>query len=97
MDVCLTNYGHCNYVSGKHACIFYDEVRSADGVGGSSPNLRPLAGTGFLFSALGEGKRVGDIVSFSSLPVMQGRGVSWCEKGILLWLPAPQEQGCHIS
>ena len=27
MDVCLTNYGHCNYVSGKHACIFYDEVR----------------------------------------------------------------------
>lgn len=26
MDVCLMNYGHCNYVSGKHACIFYDEV-----------------------------------------------------------------------
>ncbi|XP_042073954.1 PHD finger protein 12-like, partial [Haplochromis burtoni] len=25
MDVCLTNYGHCNYVLGKHACIFYDE------------------------------------------------------------------------
>nr|XP_023678815.1 PHD finger protein 12 isoform X1 [Paramormyrops kingsleyae] len=25
MDVCLTNYGFCNYVSGKHACIFYDE------------------------------------------------------------------------
>ncbi|XP_067866082.1 PHD finger protein 12-like [Heterodontus francisci] len=25
MDVCLINYGHCNYVSGKHACIFYDE------------------------------------------------------------------------
>lgn len=25
MDVCLTKYGHCNYVSGKHACIFYDE------------------------------------------------------------------------
>jgi hypothetical protein len=25
MDVCLTNYGHCNYVSGKHACIFFDE------------------------------------------------------------------------
>ncbi|XP_062340884.1 PHD finger protein 12-like [Osmerus eperlanus] len=25
MDVCLTNYGHCNYLSGKHACIFYDE------------------------------------------------------------------------
>lgn len=27
MDVCLTNYGHCNYISGKHACIFYDEAR----------------------------------------------------------------------
>uniref|UniRef100_H3CCX4 PHD finger protein 12 n=1 Tax=Tetraodon nigroviridis TaxID=99883 RepID=H3CCX4_TETNG len=25
MDVCLSNYGHCNYISGKHACIFYDE------------------------------------------------------------------------
>ncbi|XP_075891927.1 PHD finger protein 12 isoform X2 [Nelusetta ayraudi] len=25
MDVCLTNYGHCNFLSGKHACIFYDE------------------------------------------------------------------------
>uniref|UniRef100_A0A4W6CDS9 PHD finger protein 12 n=1 Tax=Lates calcarifer TaxID=8187 RepID=A0A4W6CDS9_LATCA len=25
MDVCLTNYGYCNYISGKHACIFYDE------------------------------------------------------------------------
>uniref|UniRef100_A0A8C3A8Z9 PHD finger protein 12 n=1 Tax=Cyclopterus lumpus TaxID=8103 RepID=A0A8C3A8Z9_CYCLU len=25
MDVCLTNYGRCNYISGKHACIFYDE------------------------------------------------------------------------
>lgn len=46
MDVCLTNYGHCNYVSGKHACIFYDEVRAGDGVGGRSPHLRPLLGTG---------------------------------------------------
>lgn len=26
MDVCLTNYGHCNFVSPKHACIFYDEM-----------------------------------------------------------------------
>ena len=26
MDVCLSNFGHCNYVSPKHACIFYDEV-----------------------------------------------------------------------
>ncbi|XP_038062063.1 PHD finger protein 12-like [Patiria miniata] len=25
MDVCLSNFGHCNYVSPKHACIFYDE------------------------------------------------------------------------
>ncbi|CAG6007037.1 PHD finger protein 12-like [Menidia menidia] len=25
MDVCLTNYGRCNFISGKHACIFYDE------------------------------------------------------------------------
>ncbi|KAG7281401.1 hypothetical protein CRUP_029850 [Coryphaenoides rupestris] len=25
MDVCLTKYGHCNFISGKHACIFYDE------------------------------------------------------------------------
>lgn len=46
MDVCLTNYGHCNYVSGKHACIFYDEVRAGDGMGGRSPHLRPLLGTG---------------------------------------------------
>lgn len=41
MDVCLTNYGHCNYVSGKHACIFYDEVRVGGGVGGGSP--QPLS------------------------------------------------------
>lgn len=26
MDVCLTNFGHCNFVSSKHACIFYDEM-----------------------------------------------------------------------
>ena len=26
MDVCLNWFGHCNYVSSKHACIFYDEV-----------------------------------------------------------------------
>ena len=26
MDVCLAQFGHCNYVSSKHACIFYDEV-----------------------------------------------------------------------
>ncbi|XP_076363794.1 PHD finger protein 12-like isoform X2 [Tachypleus tridentatus] len=26
MNVCFANYGHCNYVSAKHACIYYDEV-----------------------------------------------------------------------
>ena len=26
MDVCLTQFGHCNFVSAKHACIFYDDV-----------------------------------------------------------------------
>jgi len=26
MDVVLVNYGHCNFVSPKHASIFYDEV-----------------------------------------------------------------------
>lgn len=25
MDVCLPNYAHCNFVSARHACIFYDE------------------------------------------------------------------------
>lgn len=28
MDVCLTQFGHCNFISPKHAYIFYDEVRS---------------------------------------------------------------------
>lgn len=26
MDVCLTQFGHCNFISPKHAYIFYDEV-----------------------------------------------------------------------
>lgn len=26
-DVQLVKYGHCNYLSANHACIFYDEVR----------------------------------------------------------------------
>ncbi|XP_014670944.1 PREDICTED: PHD finger protein 12-like isoform X2 [Priapulus caudatus] len=26
MDLCLTSYGHCNFISAKHACIFYDET-----------------------------------------------------------------------
>lgn len=25
-DLCLYDYGHCNYVSHEHAHIFYDEV-----------------------------------------------------------------------
>ncbi|CAL1260887.1 unnamed protein product [Larinioides sclopetarius] len=25
-DVCFSNYGHCNYLSAKHASIFYDEI-----------------------------------------------------------------------
>jgi hypothetical protein len=27
MDVCLTHYGHCNYISRHHACIIIDKVR----------------------------------------------------------------------
>jgi hypothetical protein len=27
MDVCLAKYGHCNFVSAKHAAIFFDEVK----------------------------------------------------------------------
>lgn len=27
MDVPLLNFGHCNYISSKHAVIFYDEVK----------------------------------------------------------------------
>ncbi|GFY12139.1 PHD finger protein 12 [Trichonephila clavipes] len=26
MDVCFSNYGHCNFLSAKHASIFYDEI-----------------------------------------------------------------------
>lgn len=26
MDLCLRNYGYCNYLSDKHCCVFYDEV-----------------------------------------------------------------------
>ena len=26
MDVCLGQYGQCNFISAKHALIFYDEV-----------------------------------------------------------------------
>ena len=28
MDVCLGQYGQCNFISAKHAFIFYDEVSS---------------------------------------------------------------------
>ena len=27
MDVCLLHYGHCNFTSSQHACVFYDKVR----------------------------------------------------------------------
>lgn len=26
VDVCLSHYGHCNYLSSRHACIFYNKV-----------------------------------------------------------------------
>ena len=26
VDLCLTDYGHCNHISSQHAHIFYDEV-----------------------------------------------------------------------
>lgn len=26
VDVCLSHYGHCNYLSPRHACIFYNKV-----------------------------------------------------------------------
>ena len=26
MDLCLPDYGHCNFVSSHHACIFFDKV-----------------------------------------------------------------------
>lgn len=26
MDVCLSEFGHCNYISARQACIFYDKV-----------------------------------------------------------------------
>ena len=26
MDVCLSQYGYCNFISPKHAMVFYDEV-----------------------------------------------------------------------
>ena len=29
MDVCLGQFGQCNFISAKHAFIFYDEVRSS--------------------------------------------------------------------
>ena len=29
MDLTLSSYGSCNYVSGHHSTIFYDEVRNS--------------------------------------------------------------------
>lgn len=95
MDVCLTNYGHCNYVSGKHACIFYDEVRGEDGVRRSSPTLRLLLGTGFLLSNSRVRGRQLWVFCFSSLPVI------WEEKcvgvkGHSTMIPCSLEQSCHF-
>lgn len=28
MDVCLQEHGHCNYISPRQACIFYDKASS---------------------------------------------------------------------
>ena len=30
MDVPLVQFGHCNFISSKHAVIFYDEVSNYD-------------------------------------------------------------------
>ena len=29
-NVTLSKYGHCNFISSKHACIFFDEVYAFD-------------------------------------------------------------------
>ena len=36
MDVCLQEYGHCNFISEKHCSIFYDEVLLSYVVAGQS-------------------------------------------------------------
>lgn len=91
MDVCLTNYGHCNYVSGKHACIFYDEVRGGDGVGGSSPPRSQ--GLGFCSVPWSEEKGVGSpllFFPFFSFPEEKSLGVkghptmATCSPGVRL-------------
>lgn len=73
MDVCLTNYGHCNYVSGKHACIFYDEVRGGREL--CQPEASPS--TGVLFSALGEGMRWGPLLLFPPWHSRKRRALVW--------------------
>lgn len=81
MDVCLTNYGHCNYVSGKHACIFYDEVRGGEGQGRGGRAL-PATHRGFCSVLWVRGREVGrgGGVFFSSLPVVPGVEGTWCER-----------------
>lgn len=94
MDVCLTNYGHCNYVSGKHACIFYDEVRGGDGVGESSSNLRPILGAGVFCSVPGsEGQGPSSSPFLPSLSFLEK---SLDVNGHRTWPPAPQDQGSHF-
>lgn len=82
MDVCLTNYGHCNYVSGKHACIFYDEVRGRDGWEGSFPSLRSFPSTGFWTQAEARMKGLSSFL----LSILEGK--TQCEGlGIPPWQP----------
>ncbi|KAH7955532.1 hypothetical protein HPB52_001206 [Rhipicephalus sanguineus] len=42
MDVCLRDFGHCDFVSAKHACIFYDEDSCDVDVDGAE-ELMPVA------------------------------------------------------
>ena len=100
MDVCLTNYGHCNYVSGKHACIFYDEVRGGREL--CQPEASPRAGV--LFIALGEGKGMGSSPSLPSLAFPEEK--SQCEGHpswgagppfLLRWVSRPREGGGTLS
>lgn len=85
MDVCLTNYGHCNYVSGKHACIFYDEVRVRMGLR-ETTNLRPHLGPGLLllllFSVCPKEKSSEDLCLPSLASYSPGTGLTWTQQGL---------------
>ncbi|XP_075747166.1 PHD finger protein 12 isoform X4 [Rhipicephalus microplus] len=48
MDVCLRDFGHCDFVSAKHACIFYDEgIRRTCGC-----HVNPVGAAGWEGTAL---------------------------------------------